>query len=349
MPFGTAKPDHLTAAASFRMLALAATLFQSVLPCFAAVDVAIATPRHSAASSNPLADSEKLVMQGRVDDAVLKLRGIVAGSPQNGNAHLLLCRAFYSEELPDEAVPECEAALVTLANDSKAQDWMGRAYGLKADRSGPIAGYKLATKVKTAFETAVELDPKNGDAVNDIGEYYVGAPSIVGGGVDKAFALADRAEGQLPQVAHRIRALAAEKQHDYDMAEREFKAAVATGGSSDAWTDLGHFYSRHGQKAQALDALQHALSVDKGHGPALVDVAAILIKMNTAPDIAQRALHDYLASNAKSDSAPAFKAYVELGQILDKGGDKQGAQAQFQSALALARDYPPAKKAIQHL
>jgi tetratricopeptide (TPR) repeat protein len=344
MPFGTAKPDRSTATASLCLLALA-IFFQSALPCLAKAD---ATPRHVAAS-NPLADSEKLVMQGHVDDAVAKLRGILAVTPQDGHAHLLLCRAFYSEELPDEAVPECEAALVTLANDSKAQDWMGRAYGLKADRSGPIAGYKLATKVKAAFETAVELDPKNEDAVNDAGEYYVGAPSIVGGGVDKAFALADRTQEQLPQVAHRIRGLAAEKQHDYDTAERELKAAVASGGHSDAWTDLGHFYSRRGQKAQALDALQHALSADKSHGPALVDVAAILIKMKTAPDVAQRALHDYLASNAKSDSAPTFKAYVELGKILEESGDRQGAQSQFQSALALARDYPPAKKAVQHL
>ena len=301
------------------------------------------------ATANPLAEGEKFLMQGRADDAIAKLRSVVAANPQDGHAHLLLCRVFYAEELADAAVPECEAALGTLSNDSKAQDWMGRAYGLKANNAGPISGYKLATKVKTAFETAVQLDPHNGDAVNDLSEYYVGAPSLVGGGVDKAVALADRVEAQLPKEAHRIRALAAEKRHDYDTAEREFKAAVGEGGHSDAWTDLGNFYSRREMKPQAVDALRHAVDADRAHGPALVDVASILHEMHLETDLAAQALRDYLASNTKSDAAPTFKAYVILGNLLEDAGDKQAAQMQYQHALALARDYPPAKRAIQHL
>jgi len=300
-------------------------------------------------AANPLSDGEKFLMQGRADDAIAKLRSVVVANPQDGRAHLLLCRAFYAEELADAAVPECEAALDTLSNDSKAQDWMGRAYGLKANNAGPITGYKLATKVKTAFETAVQLDPHNGDAVNDLSEYYVGAPSLVGGGVDKAVALADRVQAQLPQQAHRIRALAAEKRHDYDAAEQEFKAAVGQGGHSDAWSDLGNFYSRRGRKEESVDALHHAIEADGVHGPALVDVASILSDMRLETEFAARVLRDYLASNAKSDAAPAFKAYVLLGNLLQSGGDKPGAQMQYQHALALARDYPPAKRAIQHL
>jgi len=305
------------------------------------------SPKHPA--SNPLADSEKVLMQGRADDAIARLHTLTAANPQDGHAHLLLCRAFYAEELADQAISECEAALITLSNDSKAQDWMGRAYGMKASRSGPIAGYKLASKVRVAFETAVELDPRNEDAVNDLGEYYVGAPALVGGGADKAFALATRVETQLPQTSHRIRAMAAEKQHDQDTAEREFKAAITEGGHPDAWFDLGHFYYRRNQKDQALDALHHAIEADRARGPALVDVASILVRMHTEPETAERALRDYLASNAKTDAAPAFKAYVDLGNLLESTGDKQGAQTQFQDALALARNYPPAKKAIQHL
>ena len=341
------KTNDLCGAARLRWLALVLVLLVPAVPCFAA-DLASKdrSPKHTV--SNPLADSEKVLMQGHADDAIARLQAMTASNPQDGHAHLLLCRAFYAEELVDAAVSECEAALTTLSNDSKAQDWMGRVYGIKADRSGPISGYKLASKVKTAFETAVDLDPRNEDAVNDLSEYYVSAPALVGGGVDKALALAARVEPQLPQAAHRIRALAAEKQHDPDKAEREFKAAVYEGGHPDAWTDLGHFYYRRGQKDQALDALHHAIEADRARGPALVDVASILVKMHTEPDTAERALRDYLASNAKTDAAPAFKAYVELGNLLASTGDKQGAQAQFQDALALARNYPPAKKAVRH-
>jgi tetratricopeptide (TPR) repeat protein len=334
--------------AGLQWLAPALLLLMSAVPCLAA-DLAPKemAPKHAA--SNPLADSEKVLMQGRADDAIAKLHAMIAVNPRDGRAHLLLCRAFYAEELADQAISECETVLSTLSSDSKAQDWMGRAYGMKASRSGPIAGFKLASRVRVAFETAVELDPRNDDAVNDLSEYYIGAPALVGGGVDKALALATRVESQLPQTAHRIRALAAEKQHDPDTAEREFKAAVGEGGSPDAWFDLGHFYYRRGQKDQALEALHHAIDADRARGPALVDVASVLVEMHTEPEIAERALRDYLASNAKTDAAPAFKAYVNLGNLLESTGDTQGAQTQFQDALALARDYPPAKKAIHHL
>jgi len=344
MAYQATKRNVFWNASALRLLALILLFSGLMIPCRAHAD---GVPKHP--SSNPLSESEKVLLQGHADDAVTRLQTLIAANPQDGRAHLLLCRAFYAEELTDRAITECEAALATQPNDSKSQDWMGRVYGLKADRSGPFAGYKLASKVRTAFETAVQLDPQNDDAVNDLGEYYVSAPPIVGGGVDKALALASRAEPQLPQTAHRIRALAAEKQHDNATAEREFKAAVAVANHPDAWFDLGHFYFRRNQKDQAIEALHHAIDVDRAHGPALVDVASILAKLHTETDVAENVLRSYLASNAKTDAAPAFKAYVELGRLLEGDGDKQGAQTQFQTALALAHDYAPAKKAIQHL
>jgi tetratricopeptide (TPR) repeat protein len=293
-------------------------------------------------------EAEHLVMQGDLNAAIPRLRAIVAANPADGAAHLLLCRAFYSEDLPDEAVGECEAALSTFGSDSRAQDWAGRAFGIKADRSGPIAGYKLAGRTRDAFEAAVRLDPDNADAVNDAAEYYVSAPSLVGGGVEKALALASRVQARLPQAAFRIRALVAEKQHDYPTAERHFKSAVAVAGRADAWVDLGNFYFRRGRTSDGLNALQHALAADRSHGPERVDVASILIDNNTAPDLAQKALREYLASPARSDAAPSFKAYVLLGKVLATSGDKSGAQAQYEKALALAKDYAPAEKAMQH-
>src|ERR1700761_376874 len=191
------------------------------------------------ASAADLGASEHALLQGRAADAINGLRGILAANPADGHAHLLLCRAFYAEQLPDQSVSECEAALRTLGSDSEAQHWAGKAYGLKADRSGPLTGYSMAKKVKAAFEAAVNLDPSNGDAVDDLGEYYVAAPSIVGGGLDKAEALATRIQTKLPERALRLRALIAEKRKDYGTAERDLRQRTETaGGRDDTWLDL---------------------------------------------------------------------------------------------------------------
>lgn len=321
-----------------RGLLVAGILSASALPCFSA-DTA----------TSQRAASERALMQGRVDEAIAGLRPIVAANPQDGQAHLLLCRAFYAEELPEPAVSECETALISLDKSSAAQDWMGRAYGIKANHSGPIAGYKLASKVRLAFEAAVNLDPGNGDAVDDLSEYYVGAPAIVGGGLDKALALASRVEARLPQQAHRTRGLAAEKSKDYATAEREFQAAVGAGGRPDAWTDLGNYYARRNDKGKAVDALRHALNADRTHDASLLDVASILFDMHIEPKLTEQTLRDYLSSNAMSDAAPAFKAHLLLGQLLQRQGDKADARDAFARALALAHEYAPAQKAMQQL
>jgi tetratricopeptide (TPR) repeat protein len=292
--------------------------------------------------------AEHALMLGRVDEAAAILNARIATNPGDGAAHLLLCRAFYAQELPTPAVKECEAALVNgLAANSQANDWMGRAYGKKAASAGPLDGLKLAGKVKNAFETAVQLDPANGPAANDLSEYYVGAPFIVGGGLDKATALADRVAARLPQPAHRIRALVAEKKKDYTTAEREFRAAVSVAGHADAWTDLGDYYSRRGQNDQAVVTLRKALEVDTAKDASLVDVASILSTIHREPQMAEHALREYLASNAKTDAAPAFRAHYQLGQLLAAAGNRAAAKDEYTAAFALASNYAPARKALQ--
>jgi tetratricopeptide (TPR) repeat protein len=293
--------------------------------------------------------AELALMQGRVDEAVATLRSEIAKNPKDGASHLLLCRAFYSEAMADPAIAECEAALQILGSNSEAQDWMGRAYGMKADHSGPLGGLNLAHKVRVAFETAVTSDPKNGAAVNDLSEFYIGAPGMVGGGLDKATALATRVEALLPQSAHRIRGLVAEKHKDYDAAEREFHAAVEVAGRPNAWVDLGQYYARRKDADKAVDALQHCLTADRTLDASMVDVASILNDIHREPKLAERTLREYLDKGTKSDAAPAFKVHVALGKMLAATGDKAGAKIEFEKALALASNYAPAKKAMQGL
>jgi len=288
-------------------------------------------------------------MQGRIDESIATLQSILVANPGDGRAYLLLCRAYYAEEHPDEAIDACEHALQTLSQSSEAQDWMGRAYGMKADLSGPLAGFRLARKVVAAFELAVKLDPTNGPAVNDLSEFYINAPSVIGGGQDKAVELATRVAPQLPQEAHRVQALAAEKRHDYKTAEHEFQAAVGITGKPNAWVDLGHYYMRRKQDDQAVEALKQCLAADHAKDDALVDVASILGKMHREPRLAMIALNQYLGSNAKSDAAPVVKVYVMLGKNLADAGDKAGAKIDFQKALELASNYAPAKRAIEEL
>ena len=291
----------------------------------------------------------RALMQGEADNAVTLLRPILDADSSDGHAHLILCRVFYAEERPSDAVPECDAALKTLGNNSVAQDWAGRAYGQQADKAGPIQGLRLAIKVRNAFEAAVRLDPNNGAAVNDLSEYYISAPAIVGGGADKAAQLADRSAARLPQNAHRIRAMSAEHSKDFPTAEQEFRAATAVADRPDAWADLGAFYERRQQPDQAAEALRHSIAVNRDHDASLVDAATSLTEIHREPRLAERALRDYLASRSLSDDAPAFRVHLTLAKLLRSQGRKPDAKIEVQKALALASGYAPARRELAGL
>jgi tetratricopeptide (TPR) repeat protein len=299
-----------------------------------------------------LASASRALLEGSADSAVAQLKSVLAANPDaltSGQAHLLLCRAFYAQSVAAAAASECAAALRTLANDSTAQDWAGRAYGMQADSAGPIAGLRLAFKVRNAFEAAVRLNPANAEAVDDLSEYYIDAPSIVGGGFDKAASLADRSVAQLPQSAHRIRAILAEKHKDYTTAEREFRAATMVANRPNAWADLGLFYARCSEPDKAVDALRRAITLDRAHDAKLVDAASTLIEINREPRLAERVLRDYLASPAKSDAAPAFKVHVTLAKLLRNEGDTAAAKIELEHSLGLASSYAPARRELAGL
>lgn len=313
----------------------------------AAVAIALlALPASQAIAATDLRASEQDLLHGRADQAISGLRSTLRQEPGNAPAHLLLCRTYLSALHGPEAATECQAALQSgLSNDSAAQDWAGRAFGMQAEHAGPIAGLKLAGQVRTAFQTAYKLNPRNAAAANDLGEFYIAAPFIVGGGVDKASSLADSIQPSLPEVAHRLRALLAEKRGDLGTAEREFTAATQVNQASGAFVDLACFYVRQKQNSKGLVAARRAIAQDRQLDANVVDAASTLGDVQQTGQAIQ-VLRSYLEHGTQSDQAPTFRVHTLIGEFLLRQGDKPAARQEFQQALALAADYAPAKKGL---
>jgi tetratricopeptide (TPR) repeat protein len=293
------------------------------------------------------AQAEKLLAQGRVDEANVALRQSLALQAGDTKAHILECRVYYAQDMADAAVRECEQAAAIDGSSSDAQLWLGKAYGLKASQANMLAAFSIAKKVHTAFERAVQLDGSNAAAMSALGQYYVEAPGIVGGGLDKAQALAPRLMAVSPAKGHRLLALIANKKSDAVTSEAEYKSAIAAGRSADAYMDLAQFYQEHGQADKAFAAIQSSIEANRVKDSSLVDAASLLTTMKRSPELAERVLREYLASGAKSDDAPAFKVHMQLGDLLAKRGDVTGARKEYGAAVALASGYAPARKALQ--
>jgi Flp pilus assembly protein TadD len=77
----------------------------------------------------------------------------------------------------------------------------------------------------------------------------------------------------------------------------------------------------------------------------LVDAASNLLRANRDLPFATELLRRYL-STTTVEQAPPFKAHYMLGSILEKQGDRAGAAREYQTALALAKDFGRAREAL---
>ncbi|HEX2918514.1 MAG TPA: tetratricopeptide repeat protein [Edaphobacter sp.] len=297
----------------------------------------------SASADNAAAESA--LKQGRVDEATSMLKETLKQQPHDAYAHQLLCRVYYAQDKADSAVTECERSVGDDPSRSDSEVWLGRAYGLKASQINMLSAFVVAKKVAAAFERAVELDSSSVQAMSDLGQFYVAAPAIVGGGLDKAQALAPRLMAISPAKGHRLLAMIAQKKGDAASAEKDFKDEVAAGKTPDAWVDLAQFYQQQSQADKAVAALEASVQANHSRNNSLVDVASILTDLHRRPDLAEKALREYLESPAKTDDAPAFKVHLQLGDILKKRGDVAGAKREYAAAVGLASHFAPAQKA----
>lgn len=297
------------------------------------------------------ADSARdLLCAGRVDDAIAALQARLQVSPQDAEAHHLLARAYLLVEEWNRAVEAAERAVALQPRDSNYHLWLGRAYGNKAEHCNPFCAAGLAGKVRSQFERAVDLDPANVPARTDLAEYYMEAPGIMGGSKDKARAQADQIAQRAPSPAHWVRARLAEKEKQYDVAEKEFRAAIEGSASPpQAWIDLAGFYHRRGRLADMETAVSKAVSAPQPSGGALFEAASLLFRAGRNFPGAVDMLRRYLDGGKLVCDAPAFRAHYLLGTILEKQGEKQAAAAAYQASLALARDFDHPRKALKRV
>jgi tetratricopeptide (TPR) repeat protein len=311
----------------------------------AAMAVLSATAQ-GARETQTLAQADQSLQAGEADKALALLNSLPQGGASLAEAQNLECRVHYTLQKWDEAARECEQAVKLDGQNSVYHWWLGRALGEKADRASFMTAFSLGKRVRVEFETAAQLNPRNAEALSDLGEFYKEAPSVVGGGTGKAEGVAAQLDKVDPARAHQLRARLAEARKDYGTAEREYKDAIAAAAHpATQWTTLASFYRRRERWNEMDSAIHNCVSAaerDKHANVALYDGAGVLTESNRDPALAAKMLEEYLSGASKTEEAPAFEAHLRLARLKKQMGDAAGAQREISAALQLARDYKPA-------
>ena len=296
------------------------------------------------AASSP----KELLAGGEADKAIQTLEQQVSRSITGAESYNLLCRAYFMIDEWDRGIPACERAIKLDPQKSVYHLWLGRIYGEKASRAAFFSAAGLAKKVRNSFERAVELDPRSWEARTDLAEFYLEAPSIVGGGQDKARAQADALFAFNPAMAHWVLARIAGKNKDLTAAEHEYKAAIeASHGTAQNWLHLAQFLAHVKRLDEMEQALRTVESSPVDHSDSLMDAASLLLHTDRDYSLAIRLLHRYLASPA--EEGPAFKAHDLLGQLLEKQGDRRAAAEEYRAALALSHTFNRAREGLKRV
>jgi Flp pilus assembly protein TadD len=247
-------------------------------------------------------------------EAVLNL--LAAVPDKDSQVYALIGKCYYMQGEPKRAAEAFQKTVALSPNDSDSYLWLGRALGRRAETSSFITASGLASKARVAFEKAVQLNPRNVDAVSDLFEYYLQAPGFLGGGLDKAAALARTMAEQAPAEGAWAQARLAEKQKAFGTAEQQFRrAAELAPRQVGRIIDLAKFLAKVGRYQESEETLLRAESIAPGSPKLMFERASIYIHSGRNVETARKLLRRYLDAALTPDDPPRKEAQELLRRV----------------------------------
>lgn len=254
------------------------------------------------ALAQDLSSAEKLYARTNYEGALRLLQDSSDTNAEHwglmGKCHLMLGNYKKATEAFQKAV-----ALEPQNSDYVL--WLARSLGRRAEAASPLVAPLQAAKARRFFEKALELDPSNRDALGDLFDYYLNAPGFLGGGLDKAEALARRIEAIDPPEGHFLLSQVAGKRQQADVVERELRTAVKL-----APDQIGHvialarFLARQARLTESDAVLAQAERVAPGSPRILYAKASIYIETHRNVEEARSLLKTYLQLPLTPDDPP---------------------------------------------
>jgi tetratricopeptide (TPR) repeat protein len=269
-----------------------------------------------AAESDKLAGARALFEANRFPEAQAAFEKLLSADSANADVHYYLGELAFRRGDIDAAVRELERASALAPDSARIHGELGAAYGRSAEKAGIFTKYGFARKCVAEFERAAALEPGNVGFHESLFEYYSRAPSIVGGGSEKA--------------AHEAAII-------MKLDPKRGCRAYAT------------LYLAHGEYDRALAELDEVLKVSPGDYVSLYEVGHIVAVSGRHIDRGMASLRLCLKL-AAPEGAPSHSAVQwRIGNILEKKGDLAGARVSYGAALQLDPKFTPASDALRNL
>jgi tetratricopeptide (TPR) repeat protein len=264
-------------------------------------------------AAEPVLDRAKTLYDQTFYDESLK---VLASQPNTGPVLALRGRNFFMKNDFKRAGELFEQAVAAQPGTAEHYLWLGRAYGRRAETSSFLTAPSHASKARQNFERAVQLDPKNSEALGDLFEYYLQAPGFLGGGHDRAAALIDKIAELDPAERHFAQARLAEEKKDWNQAEVQLRrAAELAPNQIGRLIDLAKFFARRGRPNESEAAFARAAQINPDSPKLMIERAEIYLEQGQKLPEAKRLLERYLKAKLTPEDRPREEARKLLEKV----------------------------------
>lgn len=260
-------------------------------------------------------------------------------------------KAYLDSNKGDDAVKWYEKAVKANDKNSDAHLGLARAVGTVAANANVLRQPFLAKRAKSEFDKAAELDPNSVGAHEGLLQFYLRAPGVMGGSINKAKEEAAKIAQLNPFRGHFAANQVANNQKDLAAAEKNWRAFYAAYPDSvSPMTNLAAFLINNNRAEEAWPVVEKFMAKQPdnvlGQWWFIRTSAATGKQMDKAEQFART----LLAIPAGQSPRVANDAlHFRLGEIHAKRGDKARARAAYEEALKVNPKHEGAKKALAAL
>ncbi len=227
----------------------------------------------------------------------------------------LIGRNHYALADFKKATDALEKAAALDPTSSEINLWLGRAFGRRAETSSPITAPGYASKARQYFERAAHLNPNNLEAQSDLFEYYLEAPGFLGGGFDKASAVAEQISRINKIEGYWAQAKLAEKHKEFHTAEAHLKQAIAAAPRQvGRLIDLAKLYLKQGKIQEADQSIAQAEEIAPNSPRLMFAKAELYVKSKRNLSVARELLKRYMSLTLTPDDPSRADAEKLLKQ-----------------------------------
>ena len=282
-------------------------------------------------SQNQLEHAQKLYAEKKYEKTIQTLQSYLEKNPESAQATELLGDAYGKLRKWEEAKTAYKQLAEAYPKNANYHYKYGGVLGMMA-KENKMKALGYLDDIKAELRKAAELDPKHIDVRWALVQFYMELPGIFGGSMETSLKYADELE-QISKVdGYLAKGYIYEEDEDEDNAEKYYKLAVSTGGSTTCYEKLANFYVNVNQFDKAINTYQIGYNNLK-HNYFLFKIGELAAVEDIAQHQGVQSLHTFINDYSSKEKVDLPWAYYRLSQVYRNMGEKTQALSQINLAL----------------